>query len=935
MALAVRMVLLAVCLASMPAIAVVAKTAPVGADSRHAENVPYRFNFYSIAPREDFLSAGSRYTAEESIKRDTNGEPSFGRPISSPALAEFFFLPSKLRDGVASICTKLSGSGPGCEDSTLIKRTGFKLLSSGAYELVPIGAPPAAAVDYSPEPMAQQATAGLDGARRFSLPLPPNLGAMPGSSLESFPKSVYLVTETAGAQSEVRAQFLGAPVGKFRGTHARAPGQAKEAGLNLADGHLSFEHEDIAARQCASVLRFARTYNNQNKAPTPLGVGWTHNFDGYLVEEKPGRYGVVLAGQAYAFPKCTSTTSTSGTTWACAKTDNTHGGALSVDEPDIGGLSAVFTTVSGVKFRFDKASVETPLRGRRKWLLSSIDDGRAHPKGTQLKYLADTDLLEKVETECAGTLSLGFAYAAVTVDPHVPRRIQTMATRFGFQYLSKVSLVRGGAVASTLRTVEYSYDDGNLKTAKREPDLPKQTWQYEYAAVPSGLVGRARTAARNELEKAELHLSKADGTGDFVQWHGSFKRSGDKKSFGHVDKQGIVSEVRLPGQQGNPLKVGYTEAAAGLSGTREVTGPDGVVEKHTLNDYGNTNSSDLPLTSESAKWGSDSHGGAVRKSEVRTANGRRIGIGGFDAGWRPTSFTLDEVPTDPKVSHVVEAVSAGVQLTGLTLHPRYNVPTETRTPAPGGGQTVVSTPVDDAGNALGVRITENGVETMDAGVTSYSEDGVPLIERDAVGRLLTYTLDGGLPIAVKVKDPNAATGALGEVTRRLSYDELGRLTGIAEDETGASTSWELDSQGRKKWQERKGVPVERWNYEYTPSTVGEFSDFADVLYVPQPPDVSTFTIVSETLQTTHTPSGQPPTRKSYYQDGLLVGEKFKFGENDTEAIRKNKYVAGRLTCSVDERGYARDYTYDDNGRLRSVRVTDPGGVTHDELKYEF
>jgi hypothetical protein len=143
----------------------------------------------------------------------------------------------------------------------------------------------------------------------------------------------------------------------------------------VADGHLSFEHEDMAARQFNEMVRFARVYDNHNKDPSPLGVGWTHNWDGFIVEERPGRYAVVKGGQARPFPRCTLNEDHS---YACT-TDNGHGGKLHVANPTARLPSFTYTNEVGAVHRFDRGSLESQGRGRRKWLLTAYSADADHP----------------------------------------------------------------------------------------------------------------------------------------------------------------------------------------------------------------------------------------------------------------------------------------------------------------------------------------------------------------------------------------------------------------------------------------------------------------------------------------------------------------------------------------------------------------------------
>ncbi|MHB8874599.1 MAG: RHS repeat-associated core domain-containing protein [Myxococcaceae bacterium] len=908
--------------------------------SGNAENVLYRFNFYGLAPRRDFLSASSAYTAEQSIKKDTaQGEGAVGRPISSKALAEFFLLPSEFASGTVQLCTALDSSGNACAATTLLNETALTLKPDGTYDLKLVTA--ASAGPY-PEKLVEEPLPGLEGARRFRLPLPAHVTAMPGSSLQQSPKLVYLVA-AAGGSAPVKVQPLGFASGKFSATHARAPGQKQVGGVDLSDGHLSFAHEDMAARQFATTVAFARIYDNQQKLPTPLGVSWTHNYDGYLQEERPvempgagaattarpGRYTVVLAGQTYAFPKCVGTpVGTDGKPWLC-ETDNAHGGQLKVTSGVGGGLSFLYWDArSGTWYRFDQPSATGTASSRRRWLLTSIDDGHAHPLGTTLSYLPGTDLLQKVQTE--GALSLEFAYAPVDVaDPHVPPRIRALASgKGGFGYLEQVSLKNGSTV---LHQVKYSFDEGSLRSAQRGTGLPRQRWKYEYEPGASG---------QGELKVAELRLSDASGTdwdglgaGEFVQWRASFGRSGAQESYGHVSPGTMVTSVVLPGQQGNAFKVDYQAASGSLPATRTVTSADGVPQVHTLNDYGNVTGEKLPLTSKATGWNSSTLGLAVTPKR-QVAKSGLAHENAFDPHVRQTSATLKDLPDTGQGDRPVAGVAKGTVVAELTPHARYGGSTVTTMPGAGGGRITVETPVSAAGDVIGVTVKdESGATISTAQVTAFSADGVPLTETDELGRLIVYSSFNalGLPQDVTVTDPAPAPGALGVLTRHLDYDELGRLVGISEDQTGASTTWQLDSQGRRTSQTRAGTPPQTWTYAYLP---GQKDDYAKVMAdTSQLTKDSSLVIIEEKL------AGTAHVRRQYFADGLLVGETFLYGPtDDTLAVRKHQYDAGRPISTVDERGVTHSYAYDADGRptktTASMSTPDGGTTSLAEVSYD-
>ncbi len=900
--------------------------------SGNAENVLYRFNFYGLAPRLDYLAAGSKYTAESAVAaNDANGIGAVGRAVSQPSLAEFFIQPARFQAGVVDVCTQLDGTTNQCAASALLRRASFAAQGDGTYALTETCGQNGLECLGS-ETFWQEAVSGIDGARRFRLPVPPQYVAMPGSSRENTPASVFAVVRGTDAAASSDVMTLGIPRGSFSGSHAAAPGQERVGGVDLADGHLSFEHEDMAARQLNEVVRFARVYDNQNKDPSPLGVGWTHNWDGYVVEETPGRYAVAIGGQARPFPSCVL--NDSDQSYTC-KTDNGHGGKLQVGSSTAAQPSFVYTSEAGVVHRFDRGSVNSSGRGRRKWLLTAIDEGhgRAGSDGltntagwTVLSYVDGTDLLAKVQTR--GSLWLDFSYVDVdqSKDTAVPSRIRNLAGAKHFKYLQSVALKQAGTSGPVvLHQMSYTQQRGNLISAQRTTDLPTQNWVYGYMAVPDGASSVRAELQRSELTSAQLHLSDAGGNGDYVQWEASFDRTGSAASYGHVNSASVVTSAVLPGQQGNAFTVDYQ------SESRKLTRADGVQAKYTLNDYGNVNTAQLPLSQSNAQWGSDSMGGKVRPQVQSAQSGKSVSTV-YDDNLRPTSSTLAKAPTEAHETLPAAGVAEKSQLAGLTPDLRYGISTLTTIPGPNGAIQII-TPLDAKGHgdAAGITVKDEQGNVALSRSATFNDDGMPLTETDELGRQLTYSYLSqnplGLPDSVTVKMDSPADGALGTVHRSLHYDQYGRLTGIDEVETGASTSWSYDSQGRKVQSRQEGTPAQVWHYAYAPVDPADNKSFAVVVDDLGTLAATSLVVVTETLD------GTSHERKQYYADGLLMGETFGYGQPQALGVRKYRYEKGRMTSSTDERGFVRSYSYDAEGRQTKVEVTDSGGVLRTEASY--
>jgi hypothetical protein len=79
------------------------------------------------------------------------------------------------------VCTQMDGTTNQCVSSSLLRQARFALEPDGTYALTETCGEEGV-VCQGREPFWQEAVSGIGGARRFKLPLPPELVAMPGSS---------------------------------------------------------------------------------------------------------------------------------------------------------------------------------------------------------------------------------------------------------------------------------------------------------------------------------------------------------------------------------------------------------------------------------------------------------------------------------------------------------------------------------------------------------------------------------------------------------------------------------------------------------------------------------------------------------------------------------------------------------------------------------
>ncbi len=750
------------------------------------------------------------------------------------------------------------------------------------------------------------------------LPLPSYMARMPGAGNASTPVYVRLEPSAPGADPVVKP--LGQPGGSFDGANAFAAGQASLGGVNLADGRLALSYEDYSARQFNEAVAFRRTYNNLSTRLGALGQGWWHNWEGMVIEERVGRYAVLLEGQSYEFVGCDpqKTDAATGTAKGCT-TDNSHGGTLEVRLRN-GNLEALFQSgVDGRQFLFAQQSAWDTKPGRRRWLLTAMEDGHARDaKGnapdtwtgeeagsTKITYEPGSDRIATVQRLPAG-LQFSFTYQnpVDTSDETIPLTIRSEA-RTGFRFLKSVS-VNG-------TTIEFTQGpSGNLEDVTISGD-PKQHWHYAYEPVPAGASGAEGWALTNELKAGTLTHFDSQGS-ERVQWQGSWTRAlaGSVPPYTFLRRQEMVGSFVLPGQSGTPYSMGYTDAWR-----RTILRPDGVQVDVKLNDYGNVVQTSLPLTTVKSEWYSDIAGGMVSLKSTTEPSGRSMKYA-YDARLRPQQTTLGAVG----VSDLnVDVVGAGQVLESVTkLNDRFCWPEEVTLAA---SPAVVkwSRPLDEAGNVSGQSASgAQGTVTLSSG-RSFDADGVLLSEVDEQGRTVVYSdfTPLGLPqtatLTLASADPKVALKVL---TRRFTYDAYGRVASVSEDETGHAESVQYDSIGRIKTKTRSGTPSQTWSYDYVPD--------------------------DNALTVTETLAGTSHERTRHFTDGQLDWETTKyaspvpFGQgpsvrsmDGSEARREVYYAQGRVDYEIDERGRKHQYHYDADGRLDYVDV---GGFVERKLGYD-
>lgn len=866
--------------------------------SGNAENVLYRFNLMGVSPRIDMLKAGSSFTAERSVEVDAQGQAVLDRPVSTPAVARFALDPGVIHRGRVKVCTSEN-----CAGNSLIKQADVELLGNGAYQVQ-------GETGTAPQKLEQLDEVGLNAARFFHLPVPANLVSMPGAIDPG--TRFYLVQEIQLPEPRRLVQRLGRPRGSFEGANARAPGQATIQGINVADGHLAFEHEDFAVPQMAEVVRFARTYNNQSSRVGPTGVGWTHSYEGYVQEEELGRYTVVLVGQAFDVPLCGAIDEEASTAAECA-TDRSHGLDVKLVKRD--GLNVVeVKTPEGIVYEFGTLARGSSTKTRRRWLLDRFHDGRgrAGDEGwTKLTYRAEDTLLETVERS-PGKLRLEFDYEAIDVaNPAIAYRLRNLSRNQGFKLLKSVELILSSN-EKVLHSLDFGHDArGNLtRVTRNSTPLPTatpgtdsnatQSWEYTYLPLPVSESGHKQWIASNELETAKYFLSPPMGGARKVQWQATYGRAAAGGTYPHVDVREVVTSVHGTGMPSPGWRIVAPDAAM-----RKIHRPDGVEVTLELNAYGNTNVVRVPdLGPSTMAWGSDARGGPVQMEVSVSPSGRSI------RNAHNSRMQLDRklLEQSPPNSIPVPGVGASTEL--WSVQSRHEVTgrvTSMSVLKEGSQQAAVTMPLSNAGDPMGVTISDTPFGIAYTASQFPDPDGVVVEGKDSAGNTVTYsgheTQPLGLPTLVTVTHPahgtETPTGGLLRYTVVYTYDDLGNRVSEINETTGAQAEVAYDAVGRVLTRALAGQPSQEWSYSY------ELGD--DQL------------TVTESLPLGHW--GRTQIRKTETRRGLKHEETVYYGrDNQPATVRYTDYMGTQLRSFLDERGKLHELVYDSAGRLTGEKV---------------
>jgi hypothetical protein len=781
--------------------------------------------------------------------------------------------------------------------------------------------------------------------------LPAEMSTMPGTEKgKAF--FVRYAPRTSSTSSDVQTPTslpFNVGEGRFVTRAAFPAGQLSEGGIVLADGRLVRSYTDLVLPDLGVTRAFERTYDNGRNEPSPLGTGWSHNFEGSIYESMPGSYQVVLGGQGYDFPTCTvrKDANMRVTKVEDCTNDKAHAGKLDVrvtahanDPAQYAHWSATFTDDAGTIYTFNREATDSSGPGRRRLLLTSIDDG-IDDKPLTLVYTSTDDHVDEVWRN--GSWRLSFYYAEVpegspssrlpipisTTRASIPRllRVETDAATIEFDHdldegaacgpptLQKPS-VRYGRLLRVCRKTRPMNDDGSVGALTRD-----ELWRYDYEPVPATLAGAfERFAAGNELSGETLELPQSSSpVVHSVSWDRGFD---GPHVYPHMSQSPFetVTKGNFPGRH---VAVDFGGSAV----TRAVTLLDGTVGVVQLNKYGNvTRLTDAEGTS-TASWLSNDDTQLVAPEQTTAPSG--------DAVTNTYDSDLLKKTVVTAVPHPGRTAGYGPGTTTEVLdrHRRTNIPTSVKHTAGGTGVTFTNT-VHATGKVLSQSVVglEHEAEAM-------TVDGNAVMQTStSPGYATTATVpDGTWHLPTRLTTTCSACVAE-DITRttNITYDSLGRPWRVEIVETDRKLTTTRDALGRVIREKFENDPNETWTTTYELSTSNGMQTVRRRL-ASDPAAVFTTTIdAHDRVTSTRDPLGRG---EDYTYDGNTqrVLNVYRVGAGARKLAVENTYEHGVLVSSKehDLNGAFTTTEYDDFGRPIAVTVDSERTTTTYDLAYGY
>lgn len=766
----------------------------------NVENILARYNFLGLSERIDYVTANSAFTAEKATagyQFEASASREYRAPVSDPSKAIFFVDGEEIpQGGTILLCTTESCNSPA---DVLRTYTAHYNESVRTVELSQSGG-------LLPEEVlvADIELRGYRKAVYFSQVMPPDVARMLHQENEG--ARVWVVTEPVNAaQNSLPDRIeraVGLPRGKYDGLNARAPGQSTTLSVNLADGHQSIQHSDWAVPEKGSAHHFTRTFNNSLHEVNSLGVGWMHNFQGYLREEIPGRYQVVLDGQSYDFPVCEIGIRCTG--------DDSHGASLEItaevdseDPTRYSSFSADFRTESGDTYRFSRLSRRNRFYGGRKFLLSSINDRQSSE--IVISYRQDVDGNESDEVSAAtrGSNAVTFAYDDTLAPTDVHPIIAASVSAFNMPRLESVTSTFGAGYS-----VDFEHDVGSGASMALEHSIPQGETNnlestYAYKPTEEFHLTNELISARQNLGEETIALT-------------SFQRGNTtpQSPYLNSDPDQVVTEATsFGGQRSEVSYLSATERRLETNLDTTTVELDGFGAPRRLN-------SSCGETKFSSPAGPD--GGAVVLTELELPTGKKS-TQAYDGSLRVTESVIASVPSGGLAS---PGLAPGYGVTNCSYDTADSVMPGTCTVPSLSGSGTTQASISSSLSEI-TSVTVGGQTTA----RTISADRQTLSAVDESG--MTTTILGfderfGLPTSIRRNCGSACAetitlpegidgpqGVLTSITATIEYDDFGRVAEVEVDEFGYSEKFEYDGAGRVIRRETLGGPDEVWTFEYS------------------------------------------------------------------------------------------------------------------------
>jgi YD repeat-containing protein len=922
-------------------------------ESGNSDNVLYRYNLYGTRQRLDHAAVNSGWNGRKSVEAKALATP-HKRPekaaVSEPNVSFFYLDPDDIERGIIKICQQPDCTGPNdplkdLDVKSYSPEAGYDLLDrvSSKQKLPLVDGP-----------------AELTGTRWFKLVLPPEMTKMDG--VDDTSGIPYFVNYEALEPIEQSSQLkFKTPGGRSESIGMMSAGHTVVANVDVADGRLLRSYPDIVLPEKSTSRSFVRFYNNQFNGLTPLGTGWTHNLDAYVLEEVPGRYVVLFDGQARVFQECALAVNGDEpdtraiTSVTSCVTDKVHGGLLTIKgTSDDGGnswkdFSAELSTEDGVVVHFDRLSERHKTLARRRYFATWVDDGLKE----KLWFKYDGDLVSEVTRApppgAAGSpapkptgLTFTLRYEDIVDGPRNAARV-VEAQELGTQRLIGVTAKlpnntivaevkfdhdvtkaldpadttpdsvgpQCGAIAAAVGEKDHMnltracrFTRATTASATRRGDL---RWEYEYDA-PRGK-GLQWNVSANELktEKMKLPLVADTATSSSQVYEASYTRNSNLKYKHPYDQVNGVEAIHGATVQGETYAFAY-------DGTnRDITFPSGTKKTSILNSFGHVDVLETPCGVVRTSSESDVDTGRALPTSTKDEQGFQTAPK-FDARHRLDEVRLTDRPTTDMKP--VAGLTVGLKTTVLERDERTGTPLRVRVPQQDGdGYVEMTSTLDARGFVVGGSVIGAGTDGKLEWNQPIDDNGMPTgIGRTTAGHAvehLTFDPEWGLPASVRrtcdacLTQVSDGFGNTATVTRSITetyeYDSLGRVIQQSDNVSGRLNQWRYDAAGRVVFESSTG--------DETDSEV-HFGD-------------------SQT-ETTYKQAGSTLTTTA-----LLHRREKKLGDAIVDEVFPTVIVSdGGLTKTItDSVGLVSTYTYDGDDKCRLSKIRSVGGGKTTEVRF--